>query len=163
MDVRMNWKNTRMVIYKLTYSVFLLLEKQFWGTGNWRCSLDVSQHHHNCWSGLRANDTLYQCSSYSFQPPIPTTERNLLRDEGNNQVSTCHWHEPRICCASIHRFTITRLLLIYFLESCSVSMIVSWLLLIQHCWIGGSTSVSLEAGGSKHGAFDTKVGATYYG
>jgi hypothetical protein len=105
------------------------------------------QHHHNCWSGFLVNDTLDQCSSYSFQPPFPTTERNLLRDERNNQVSTCHWHEPRICCASVLGFTINHLPLIYFLESCTVSMIVSWIVLIQRCWICGSTSLITRSWG----------------
>jgi len=156
---RMNWKNTRMCIYQLTYSVSAVRKTVL---RNRQLAIFVGcQHHHNCWSGFLVNDTVDQCSSYSFQPPFPTTERNLLRAERNNQVSTCHWHEPRICCASILRFTITPLPLIYFLESCSVSMIVSWIVLIHRCWICGSTSLSLEAGRCKHGACDTNVGATY--
>jgi len=72
------------------------------------------QHHHICWSGFLVNDPLDQCFSYSFHPLFPTTERNLPRDERNNQVSTCHWREPRICCDSILGFTTTRLPLMLF-------------------------------------------------
>lgn len=121
------------------------------------------QQHHSCWSGFLVNDTLDHCVPLIHSNPHSLLPKGTFSEM--KEITRCpHFTDVNFVFLVLvsSDLLLTRLALFYFLESCSVSMIVSWIVLIQRCWIGGSTSLSLEAGGCKHGACDTKVGATYY-